>query len=100
MSPGLTTTNDLKAAHPIFLGDFKGKLKGVIKSDTLYLNDKLYKIKPQMLVEKIKPKENERYKNVLEDYKIINKYVFENDKLLLTTDTTYFNRKFEYLLFE
>lgn len=92
MSPGLSTTDELKATRPIYLGTFSGTIQGVVRSDTLFINDRLYQISGNMEMNQIRDADaRESFENALDDYRAINKYVIEKDKLILDPDSNYLN---------
>ena len=84
MSSGLSTSNTFSAKNPIYIGRFSGDIIGVIKDDILLFQDQLYEIKPGMLLDKIENKKiKSKFKESLESYKKINRYVLEENKLLM-----------------
>lgn len=94
MSSGLSTTDQLRAAHPIFLGQFNGDIYGVVRNDSVYLENRLYALKPHLRLEPARDDETEEsYSRLLDDYRMINRYVFDNDKLLLDPDSVYLNHR-------
>ena len=97
MSSGLSTTNTLHATKPIFLGTFTGRIQGVVRGDKAYINEKFFQLKPHLDLLQIDDREAEKtYKNALDDYREINKYVIENDKLFLNPDSIYRNHRGEF----
>jgi|SRR5690554_578649 len=91
---GLSTKNKLSADHPIFFGRFNGDIIGVIYRDTVLMNNKLYKVGAQLSLSTIKDdKRKDYFEKQLRNYKIMNKYVIDDLKLLLPSDTlNYYNK--------
>ena len=84
MSSGLSMENTLSAKNPIYIGSFSGDINGVIKDDILLFRDRLYKIKSGLMLEDLgNEKMKKQYQHALESYKFINKYVLEENKLLM-----------------
>lgn len=91
---GLSTKDKLSSDHPIFIGRFNGEIIGVIYKDTILMNEELYKINPQLKLTTIKDKSRKKnFEQQLRNYKIMNKYVIDERKLLLSSDTINYGNK-------
>lgn len=92
MSSGLSTTDELKATKPIFIGTFSGRVTAVVRHDLVFIDDKLYRISGNMDMAQILDAEaKEKFKYALQDYIAINRYVIENDRLIFDPDSMYLN---------
>jgi uncharacterized sulfatase len=88
---GLTTTNKAQAKRPIFIGRFNGDIVGVLKNDTLLIDKRLYLLNKTLHPTEINDESQKEYLSQrLNEYKIINQFVLENNRLLLDEDALLF----------
>lgn len=88
---GLTTSNQAKSLGPLFLGRFNGDIVGVLNQDTLLMDDRLYLLDNNLQASEITDEKQNKYLSQrLKEYKLMNQFVLENNRLFLEDESLLF----------
>lgn len=95
LGKGLSTRNKFSSDHSIYVGSFSGDITGLIRGDTLLLYDEMYQIEKSFSLKKLDLEQTKLlFQRQLDDYKYLNRFVLENDRLMQEQDVLSFsNRK-------
>ena len=81
LGKGVRFENELSAPTPIFTGNFKGEINGVVYRDKYYRDGRLYGIKPGLHLDEITdaPDVLNEYEQLLQSYIFLNNFVMTQD---------------------